>query len=313
MTATATRPRRTSTKKGGRKYPAKTPEQREAESKARQDMLMGEVAKLTTAEGWTNYLKMSARFHNYSFGNMMLIFAQKPDATRVASFTAWEAMGRKPHPKTGLRISAPRSRWPRQDEIDKGKDPDKKITYFVAATVFDISDTYVKDEEKWAKVAGTPPVMENLQGEDEEGMGDRIAEFLVAYGWEVVEEDLKGGLEGYADPRKKRVSFRTGTAPAERASTLAHEAAHVVDGHTDDLAEYSLHRGKYEAIAESVAYVLADAFGIDTGPYSVGYVAHWTEGDLELLKQVGDAVQRTVKKILTAITHEEDADDDTEE
>ncbi|MCU1252134.1 MAG: hypothetical protein JWQ49_5163, partial [Edaphobacter sp.] len=36
------------------------------------------------SEGLTAYLTAMGRFHNYSFGNILEIARQKPDATRVA-------------------------------------------------------------------------------------------------------------------------------------------------------------------------------------------------------------------------------------
>ena len=35
-----------------------------------------------------------AKFHTYSFGNIMLIARQKPDATNVAGLRAWNSLGR---------------------------------------------------------------------------------------------------------------------------------------------------------------------------------------------------------------------------
>ena len=41
----------------------------------------------------TAFLTAVAKFHRYSFGNTMLIAAQRPDATRVAGFNAWRKLG----------------------------------------------------------------------------------------------------------------------------------------------------------------------------------------------------------------------------
>ncbi|HEX5907242.1 MAG TPA: hypothetical protein VFY56_09515 [Propionibacteriaceae bacterium] len=40
------------------------------------------------------------------------------------------------------------------------------------------------------------------------------------------------------------------------------------------MANYRSHRGAAEVEAESVAYVIAGSWGLDTSAYSVGYVAH---------------------------------------
>jgi hypothetical protein len=47
------------------------------------------------SEGLTAYLTAMGRFHNYSFGNILEIARQKPDATRVAGMYAWNQLGRK--------------------------------------------------------------------------------------------------------------------------------------------------------------------------------------------------------------------------
>ena len=42
----------------------------------------------------TQYLGAMANFRNYSFGNIMLIARQKPDATNVAGLRTWNSLGR---------------------------------------------------------------------------------------------------------------------------------------------------------------------------------------------------------------------------
>ena len=46
------------------------------------------------SEVLTQYLSAMARFHNYSFGNVMLIARQKPQATHVAGIRTWNSLGR---------------------------------------------------------------------------------------------------------------------------------------------------------------------------------------------------------------------------
>ena len=47
------------------------------------------------SEALTNYLTAMGRFHNYSFGNILEIARQMPEATRVAGLYAWNQLGRK--------------------------------------------------------------------------------------------------------------------------------------------------------------------------------------------------------------------------
>ena len=47
------------------------------------------------SEVLTAYLTAMSRFHNYSFGNILEIARQKPDATRVAGLYTWNQLGRR--------------------------------------------------------------------------------------------------------------------------------------------------------------------------------------------------------------------------
>ena len=54
------------------------------------------------------YIRTMARFRSYSFGNILEIARQKPDATRVAGFWKWKELGRSVKKgEKGIRILAP--------------------------------------------------------------------------------------------------------------------------------------------------------------------------------------------------------------
>jgi hypothetical protein len=56
----------------------------------------------------TTYLTITARFHNYSWTNCLLIAMQRPDATHVAGFRAWLGFGRHVRKgEKGIAILAP--------------------------------------------------------------------------------------------------------------------------------------------------------------------------------------------------------------
>ena len=60
------------------------------------------------SEVLTQYLNAMARFHNYSFGNIMLIARQKPQATNVAGIRTWNSLGRfVKRGEKGILILAP--------------------------------------------------------------------------------------------------------------------------------------------------------------------------------------------------------------
>lgn len=42
------------------------------------------------SENYRNYLSTMSKFHNYSFRNTLLIYMQKPEASYVAGYVAWQ-------------------------------------------------------------------------------------------------------------------------------------------------------------------------------------------------------------------------------
>ena len=61
---------------------------------------------------------------------------------------------------------------------------------------------------------------------------------------------------------------------------------------------YRGHRGDCEAVAEATAYVVAAHFGLDAGPAAVGYVAAWTEGNAERVRELAERIDTAVAAIL---------------
>ncbi len=60
------------------------------------------------SEALTAYLGAMARFHNYSFGNILAIARQRPTATRVAGIRTWNELGRfVKKGEKGIQILAP--------------------------------------------------------------------------------------------------------------------------------------------------------------------------------------------------------------
>jgi hypothetical protein len=75
------------------------------------------------SEGLTAYLLAMGKFHNYSFGNIMEIARQKPDATRVAGMYAWNQLGRRVKKgEKGIRILAPMIGIRRKKDSEAEKD-----------------------------------------------------------------------------------------------------------------------------------------------------------------------------------------------
>jgi len=66
------------------------------------------IGAIVDGASFRAYLATLARFPTYSARNVALIHAQRPDATRVAGYRAWQALGRQVRKgERGIRILAP--------------------------------------------------------------------------------------------------------------------------------------------------------------------------------------------------------------
>src|SRR3954469_9656519 len=66
------------------------------------------VSAIHDSEDFRRYLDVQARFHRYSYGNVLLILAQRPDAPRVAGYGAWKTLGRQVRRgERGIKILVP--------------------------------------------------------------------------------------------------------------------------------------------------------------------------------------------------------------
>ena len=87
--------------------------------------------------------------------------------------------------------------------------------------------------------------------------------------------------------------------------TLIHELAHVLLHAEADLSQRSVP----EVEAESVAFVVASALGLDTSDYSFAYVARWAEGDAELVAATAKRVTVAARTIVESLEAAEEVGD----
>ena len=127
------------------------------------DRLEQGIKELFESERFKEYLRTMSKFYNYSFNNTLLIAMQKPEATLIAGYTAWQRNFDRHVMKgeKGIRILAPA---PYKAKVEKEKiDPKtqkpmldkdgKPITEtvevmrpaFKVVSVFDVSQTEGKE------------------------------------------------------------------------------------------------------------------------------------------------------------------------
>ena len=226
------------------------------------DRLVQAVESLTSGEEWRRMLDVARQFHSYSFGNLMLIASQAPNATRVAGFRTWKKLGRSVRKgEHGIAILAPcvyRGRL--VDEHDEREHPElaRVLRGFRVVHVFDLSQT---DGEPLSEVA---PVL--LEGDAPVTLWARLASQLAEAGFSLERTDCSPA-NGTTDFLARRVVVRPDLSPLQAAKTLAHEAAHTRLHHG---TEYAMGcRGIAEVEAESVAYLVCSAAGLTTDEYTL--------------------------------------------
>jgi antirestriction protein ArdC len=172
------------------------------------------------SEGLTAYLTAMGRFHNYSFGNILEIARQRPDAQRVAGLYAWNQLGRKVKKgERGIRILAPVIGVKRKKNAEAEKDNRTQnqavLVGFRSAYVFDVSQTEGKE---------LPELSERVTGNVGE-YRERLVDFILAQGIQLEFKESIAPALGMSYGGK--IAILPGQSPAEEFSTLVHEASHL--------------------------------------------------------------------------------------
>ena len=101
------------------------------------------------SEVLTSYLKAMAKLHHYSFGNILLIATQKPNATHVAGIRSWNLLGRRVRRgENGIMIFAPmlgRTRKDVQQADSKDAESTVSLVGFRPVYVWDVLQTEGKE------------------------------------------------------------------------------------------------------------------------------------------------------------------------
>lgn len=253
------------------------------------------------SEVLTAYLSAMAKFHYYSFGNVLLIAMQKHDATRVAGMYAWNKLGRRVRRgEKGILILAPmvgRKRNKKTEEENKeqadaktttDRKTDAQLVGFRAVYVWDVSQTEGAELPKLDEVQGNPA--EQLP---------RLIEFVKS-------QDIKFEYSENIAPARGLsygglIRLLPNMTPAEEFSTLVHELAHEMIHKAERRTVIT--KTVKETEAESVAFVVSKAIGLETGSASADYIQLY-HGNAALLQESLEVVPWTAAVILGATAPE---------
>jgi antirestriction protein ArdC len=256
--------------------------------------LDGEVEALTDSAAWQRYLTMQARLHKYSFGNCLLIGAQRPDATRVAGYQAWRELGRQVRKgESGIRIMVPFVYRKREAAENEAGEASEAYVRFGTGHVFDIAQT------DGAEIGGTWGYVQGDASAATAGLA-QLEAYAQSLGYTVTRETADGNARGHTAFKTKSIVLAADQDVVNSAATLAHELAHVLlhEGITD----YHANRGLYEVEAESVAYVVVTGLGLDASSCSLPYVANWAGGsDAKAVRTLGEHVHKAASTLLAQV------------
>lgn len=219
---------------------------------------------------YQEYLRTMARFHKYSVNNTMLIFLQRPEASYINSYSGWKSVGRMVRKgEKGIRIIAPVTvKVQKESENDPSglRTAEEKVVAFRTAYVFDLSQTEGKElpllnnKELIGNVSQYAKIMDAIR---------QISPVPIRFG------DLNSiTTKGYYDHTNRLIMIRKGMSELHTVKTAIHELTHALL-HSEKTADKSSFIK--ETVAESVAYVVCNALGLDTGEYSFPYLASWSE------------------------------------
>src|SRR5258708_6560323 len=216
------------------------------------------------SEALTAYLKTMALFSKYSLNNLFLIARQRPDARRVAGYQTWRKLGRFVRKgEKGIAIIAPLIRRKSEIESLDAAERESIVRGFKVAHIFSEEQTEGEPLPEMGTVTGDPG-----------SYLSRLEQFVGDKGIELCYSDEIAPARGMAE--KGKITLLPEQTAAETFATLVHEVAHS-ELHFGDRRSETTKRIR-ETEAESVAYVVCSAIGLETGTAAQDYVGLYGGG-----------------------------------
>ena len=281
------------------------------------DRLETGIQQLFDSDRYKAYLTTMAKFHNYSFNNTLLIAMQRPDATLVAGFNAWKNKFNRYVKKgeKGIQIIAPApiKEVEEREKIDKdtglavlnenGEPEMERVEYVVprfrVTTVFDVSQTdgepipSLEVNELTASVKDYALLTVAIE---------QVSPVPIRF------DEIEGEAKGYYSDIEKEICIQVGMGESQTIKTMIHEVAHAMLHNSDLMKKNGEEKDRLtkETEAESIAFTVCSALGIETSDYSFPYVASWASGkEMKELKDSMDTIRLTaadfLEKLETAV------------
>ena len=239
------------------------------------ELLKAGVNRLSSEQGFKEWLDFARTIKSYSLHNRFLIMLQCPDASIVGGMRnfwnvhqRWVRKGEK-----GIAILAPMiltkkdaATWEEQ----------KLVTRFRPVPVFDVKQT------EGAPLPASPKPVK-LSEEAPADFFDALSYHVTSSGLTLTRQPAHGEENGFYEPLAKRINLNPDLSGAQALKTLAHEVAHW-KLHSDEKGR-QIPREIAETEAEAAAYLALHELGIDSAAYSFAYLAGWTAGNVQAIER----------------------------
>ena len=241
-------------------------------------------------------LRAMARFHAYSFGNVLLISTQRPTATQVAGWRGWNELGRRiKQGEKGILIFAPilseRKKQTSTEGENNGeaKEPQQELLGFRPVRVFDVAQT----EGEEVPETDTPAI----SGDAARHLA-RLTDFTTKQGFQL------GFFEKIAPAKgtsyRGSIRLLPDMQPEEMLLTLVRELAVQMLYETQRRSLVT--RDVLLREAKAVVFVLGNALGLESEPVEN---IQLYRGNPNLLAESLEVVQRISAVILGALSPED--------
>lgn len=228
------------------------------------------VTALENDDMFQRWLEFRSSFHNYSWGNVLMIAQQRENATLVAGYRAWQNNHKRQVIKDekGIIILAPVTKGVTLEDKKTGdKKKVRRLVGFRGARVFDVSQTEGEPLPK------RPPIA-SLTGDSH---GQHIAPLIdhaTQLGYTVNYEQLTD-CEGYCAAAIKKIAIQESAPKNAQLRILIHELVHA---HGTSYTKFG--RALSETITDSATYVVCRSLGLDVTQVVAQYVSTWSDPEI---------------------------------
>jgi hypothetical protein len=257
-------------------------------------------------EVFSSYLETMARFHTYSARNVLLIAAQRPNATHLEGVRSWNELGRSVRPgEKGIFIFAPtvgitnkkdnkaeengKKAAKAKKPVEPSTNPPQQETHllgFRGVYVFDIAQTGGEELPESAKAV---EIAEKLE---------KLLAFAESRQMKIEYSDRIAPAKGTS--YRGMIRLLPNMEPGEAFPVLLREIASQILYNIERPTFVT--RALHQQETKAAAFVVCEALGLESKTAFADCQLYY--GDARLLTESLEVVHRTVAQILGAISPE---------